>query len=135
MVFHCILGSGPSVEIKRNTCKEPRTHRSQETGERKKLVSIRKVHLPHFFYPQGKIWGCSPAYPSPSFQAPFDEAGAGQEHQWLQGSGKTSVFMVAVLSIWVKPSNGGVCTWVLNAPSVLSHFLWVTDRKTPQPKS
>lgn len=44
----------------------------------------------------------------PSFQAPFDEAGPGQEHRWLQGRGKTSVFMVeGVLSIWARPSNGG----------------------------
>lgn len=63
------------------------------------LTRERKVRL---------IWGCSPAYPPPSFQAPFDEARPGQEYRWLQGRVKTSVFMVeGVLSIWVRLCNGG----------------------------
>lgn len=109
------MGSGFSVKReKRDTCKEPNIQKSEK--RRKKEAGVyQKSAPPPLFYPpltRGRkvslIWGCSPAYPPPSFQGPFDEAGPGQEHRWLQGRGKTSVFMVeGVLSIWARPSNGG----------------------------
>lgn len=96
--------------VKKDTCKEPYTQKS-ERRERKSGVYQESAPPPFFTHKGQKvslIWGCRPAYPPPSFQAPFDEAGPGQEHRWLQGRGKTSVFMVGgVLSIWVKPSHGG----------------------------
>lgn len=144
--FECIFSDLVSVSRKKKrTPASSHTYRSRKGGERKTLVSKHKSAPPphtHFFFcPQGKrkvslIWGYCPAYPPPSFQAPFDEAGPGQEHRWLQGRGKTSVFMVeGVTSIWARPSNTGVCTWELNASSVWSHFLRLTGRKTPQPNS
>lgn len=53
--FDCILGRGSvSREEKKRTPARSCTYRSQKGWERKKLVSTRKVHLPHFFYPKGK---------------------------------------------------------------------------------
>lgn len=144
LLFDCILGIVSVSKRKKRTPARSHTYRSQKGEERKKLVSPHQwappphtLFLSHLQRKEKWAWFESAAqHIRLQPPAPFDEAGPGQEHRWIQGRGKTSVFMVErVLSIWASLSTEGFCTWELNALSVWSHFLRLTDRKVPQPNS